>query len=115
MVFRNNSSFYNPAVTDKTKDRYISDCDQDCIKQVCDEFHLPGHVGRNAMRKYIGAQYMGISVKTISRYVESCTHCQRESVPTPVLPLKPIIPNFIRERLIVDTIDCQSTRKPIME
>ncbi|KAF7694740.1 hypothetical protein CDIK_1978 [Cucumispora dikerogammari] len=90
---------------DATKYKYICDFDNDSVKAVCDRFHLPGHMGRNALRKAVNKEYIGISTNSIYNYVRACFSCQRESVPSPTLPLTPIIPNFIRERLIVDTID----------
>ena len=57
------------------------------------------------MKKAVNKEYIGISTNSIYNYVRACFSCQRESVPAPTLPLTPIISNFIRERLIVDTID----------
>ncbi|KAF7677999.1 hypothetical protein CDIK_4499, partial [Cucumispora dikerogammari] len=88
-----------------TKYKYTCDFDNGSIKSVCDRFHLPGHMGRNALRESVNKEYIGISTNSIYNYVRAYFSCQRESVPYPTLPLTPIIPNFIRERLIVDTID----------
>ena len=89
----------------ETKYTYICDFDDIEVKSVCDSYHLPSHIGRNMLREDIYKSYVGISAKSIYDYVNGCSFCQRDSVPAPRLPLVPIVPNFIRERIIVDTID----------
>ncbi|KAF7686615.1 Gag-Pol polyprotein, partial [Cucumispora dikerogammari] len=88
-----------------TKYKYICDFDNDCVKAVCDRFHLLGHMDRNALRETVNKEYIGISTNSIYNYVRACFSCQRVSVPSPTLSLTHIIPDFIRDRLIVDTID----------
>ncbi|KAF7685181.1 hypothetical protein CDIK_4070 [Cucumispora dikerogammari] len=48
---------------------------------------------------------MSKRVERLFAYVDSCLSCKNELVSTLTLPLVPIVPNFKRERLIVDTID----------
>ncbi|KAF7684868.1 hypothetical protein CDIK_4383, partial [Cucumispora dikerogammari] len=84
---------------------YVCDFEHNLIEDVCDNFHLPGHLRRNTLRSEIYKKYVGISAGRIANYVDSCLSCRREPVPALTLPLTPIIPNYIRERLIVDTID----------
>ncbi|KAF7689094.1 Pro-Pol polyprotein [Cucumispora dikerogammari] len=84
---------------------YVCDFERNIIEDICDHYHLPGHLGRNILRTKIYKKFVGISVERIFGYVDSCLSCKRELVPTLTLPLVPIVPNFIRERLIVDTID----------
>ena len=100
--YENGNLFYSIGTKKYT---YICNFDILAIKNLCDMHHLPSHNGRNMMREDINKNYVGISVKSIYEYVNTCTFCQREAVPAPRLPLIPIVPSFIKERLIVDTID----------
>ncbi|KAF7700675.1 hypothetical protein CDIK_0885 [Cucumispora dikerogammari] len=84
---------------------YVCDFEHNLIENVCNNSHLPGHLERNSLRSEIYKKHVGISAKRIATYVDSCLSWRRELVPTPILPLTSIIPNYIRERLIVDTID----------
>ncbi|KAF7686600.1 SCAN domain-containing protein 3 [Cucumispora dikerogammari] len=81
------------------------------MREASDLFHLLGHLGRNALREAISTQYIGVSTKFIHNYVNHCIGCQRKSVHVPTTLLAPIISNFVRERLIVDTIDHSEDRE----
>ncbi|KAF7692911.1 Gag-Pro-Pol polyprotein [Cucumispora dikerogammari] len=87
--------------------KYIYACDfeYNLIEDVCDNFFLPGHLRRNILKSEIYKKYVRISAERIPTYVDSCLLCRRELVLTPTLPPTSIIPIYIRERLIVDTID----------
>ncbi|KAF7686573.1 hypothetical protein CDIK_3133 [Cucumispora dikerogammari] len=84
---------------------YVCEFEVERIIQICNSFYLPEHLGRNALREVILTRYIGVGVKQIYDYVDGCVGCQREAQHVPSTPLTPIKPNFIRERLIVDTID----------
>ncbi|KAF7694702.1 Gag-Pol polyprotein [Cucumispora dikerogammari] len=84
---------------------YVCDFERSIIEDVCDHYHLLGHLGRNILRTEIYKKYVGISVERIFAYVYSCLSFKKKLVPTLSLPLVPIVSNFIRERLIVDTVD----------
>ncbi|KAF7685768.1 hypothetical protein CDIK_3482 [Cucumispora dikerogammari] len=43
-----------------TKYKYSCDFDNDSVKSVCDRFHLPGHMGRNALREAVNKKYIVI-------------------------------------------------------
>ncbi|KAF7686570.1 hypothetical protein CDIK_3137 [Cucumispora dikerogammari] len=92
-------------ITATTKYKYICDFDNDSAKAVCDRFHLLGHLGRNALREAINKECIGISTNSIYSYVRKCFSCQKVSISFPTLFLTLIILNFIRERIVVDTID----------
>ena len=62
-------------------------------------------MGITKLLDLISFSYAGISVKSVKNFVNSCLSCKRDTVPSPQLPLTPIIPSFIRERIMVDTID----------
>ncbi|KAF7702793.1 hypothetical protein CDIK_0361 [Cucumispora dikerogammari] len=46
-----------------------------------------------------------MSVKSVKNFVNSCLSCKRETVLSLQIPFTPIIPSFIRERIMVDNID----------
>ncbi|KAF7684820.1 hypothetical protein CDIK_4431 [Cucumispora dikerogammari] len=75
------------------------------INEVIKSHHLPGHIGINALREQIIRNYSGISTNAIKSYVKACVECQRELIPAPNIPLTSIVPSYIRERLMVDTVD----------
>ncbi|KAF7685519.1 hypothetical protein CDIK_3732 [Cucumispora dikerogammari] len=54
------------------KYKYICDFNYESIKAVCDKYHLPSHMGRNALREAINKEYIGISTNFIYSYVKMC-------------------------------------------
>ncbi|KAF7685894.1 hypothetical protein CDIK_3356 [Cucumispora dikerogammari] len=108
---KNKQLYFTIAVT---KYKHICDFDNDFVKAVCDRFHLPSHMSRNALREAVNKKYIGFSTNSIYNYARACFLCQRVSVSSPTLPLTPIIHNFIRERFIVDTIDVSEYAKSNM-
>lgn len=84
---------------------FVGDFEADKVKAICDVLHLPGHIGKNILRHEISKKYVGISTLSIYSYVDSCINCQRETIPNIVAPLQPIVPSYVRERIIIDTID----------
>ncbi|KAF7698505.1 hypothetical protein CDIK_1497 [Cucumispora dikerogammari] len=59
---------------------YICDFERNIIEDVCDHYHLPGHLGRNILRTEIYKKYVGIGVERIFAYVDSCLLCKRKLV-----------------------------------
>ncbi|KAF7703794.1 Transposon Tf2-9 polyprotein [Cucumispora dikerogammari] len=89
----------------ETKKRYFCSFERREIEEVIERCHLPGHIGMNALREQLSRNYVGIPFENIMAFVQGCVACQRETVPTPFVPLTPIVPSYIRERLMVDTVD----------
>ncbi|KAF7690729.1 Pol polyprotein [Cucumispora dikerogammari] len=92
-------------IKNSVKKNYLYEHETARMREACNLFHLPRHLGRNALREAISTQYFGVSTKFIYNYVNHCIGCQRESVHVPTTSLAPIISSFVRERSIVDTID----------
>ncbi|KAF7701603.1 hypothetical protein CDIK_0693 [Cucumispora dikerogammari] len=84
---------------------YVCEFETQKIREICNLFHLPGHLGKNSLREAIQTKYVGIPIKKINDFVAECIVCKRKEQHVPSTLLTPIIPNFVRERLIVDTID----------
>ncbi|KAF7675935.1 hypothetical protein CDIK_4516, partial [Cucumispora dikerogammari] len=101
-VLSNVNLFY---IHRKTNYRFICDFEKDKIKEICEGYHLPGHLSITKLLGLISFSYAEISVKSIKNFVNSCLSCKRDTVSSSQLPLTPIIPSFIRERIMVDTID----------
>ncbi|KAF7685496.1 hypothetical protein CDIK_3755 [Cucumispora dikerogammari] len=85
-----------------SKKNYICEHETARMREACNLFHLPGHLGRKALREPISTLYIGVSTKFIYNYVNHCIGCQKEPVHVPTTPLALIIPNFVRERLIFE-------------
>ena len=101
-VLINGELFY---IHKNTNYRFICNFEEDKIKEICEGYHLPGHLGIIKLLGLISFSYAEISVKSVKNFVNSCLSCKRDTVPSPQLPLTPIIPSFISERIMVDTID----------
>ncbi|KAG0441407.1 Retrovirus-related Pol polyprotein from transposon RE1 [Dictyocoela muelleri] len=63
------------------------------------------HVGIKSTFNRICEKYIGINLNDVRKFVETCVNCQRESLPNLQRSITLIIPDYVRERLIVDTID----------
>ena len=84
---------------------YICACEMEKKARVLQNHHMPGHVGRNTLYENIKQNHVGISQKDVSDFINGCSQCMRDTPPAIAYPLTPILPNFVKERLIVDTID----------
>ena len=85
--------------------RYFCSHETELISSILRDNHMPGHKGINLLNRKIARTYAGISITSIKEFIKQCINCQMETVPRPVAPLTPIVPSFVRERSIVDTID----------
>ncbi|KAF7691528.1 hypothetical protein CDIK_2534 [Cucumispora dikerogammari] len=92
-------------IKNSVKKNYLCEHEIARMKETSNLFHLPGYLGRNALKEAISTQYIGVFTRFTYNSVNLCIYCQRESVYVPSTPLTPIVSNFVRERLIVDTIN----------
>ncbi|KAF7685934.1 Gypsy retrotransposon integrase-like protein 1 [Cucumispora dikerogammari] len=85
--------------------RFIWDFEENKIEDMCERHYLSRHLGITKLLDLIFFSYSEISVKSIKNFVNSCLSCKKDTGLSPQLPLRPIISSFIRERIIVDTVD----------
>ncbi|KAF7689098.1 hypothetical protein CDIK_2881 [Cucumispora dikerogammari] len=74
-------------------------------ERIVSSHYLPGHIGFNNLRDQISRNFISIPMDFIKSFIASCLPCQRETIPTLNIPLTPIVPSYIRKRLLVDTVD----------
>ncbi|KAF7699641.1 hypothetical protein CDIK_1099 [Cucumispora dikerogammari] len=66
-------------IKNNVKKKYLGICNKR-IKEVCNLFHLPRPLGRNAFREAIITHYVGVYTRFIYNYVKHCISFQKEYV-----------------------------------
>ncbi|KAG0434341.1 hypothetical protein DMUE_5223, partial [Dictyocoela muelleri] len=73
--------------------------------------HKLDHVGTYPTYKRVAEKFIGISFLDVKEFIDRCSNCIRDTLPNIIPSITPILPDFVRERLIVVTIDLSSYRE----
>jgi len=101
-ILINNIVYYNSG---NIKRELVYQFDENRVNNIIKSAHEPGHIGINSLRNQINERYYGIKKSVIKSFIRNCENCNRSTRIQVHVPLTPIVPYYIRERLMVDLVD----------
>ena len=91
--------------------KYLFSFDEEGKYEILQMFHNSDHIGGKNLYLRIKEKFIGISRDECLNFVRNCVRCQRaQQIDTRPIQITPIIPNYPRERLIIDAIDMRPYR-----
>ncbi|KAG0442635.1 Pro-Pol polyprotein [Dictyocoela muelleri] len=102
LFLRNNILYIKENTVEKI---FICVYENDKKKSLIINSHNEDHAGIRTTFDRIKSFAYGITLKDVGRVLNRCENCIRERPPQICRGVNPIVPNYPRERLIVDTID----------
>ncbi|KAG0430173.1 Pro-Pol polyprotein [Dictyocoela muelleri] len=75
------------------------------MNEIIKTLHEQDHIGIYATYLRVSAKYFGILLKDVEVFIKSCTRCMQEKLPEMIQSITPILPDYVRERILVDTVD----------
>ncbi len=79
--------------------------DEERKNNIIANLHNLDHAGTRATHCRVRETYANITLKDVEECLSRCLNCIRETPVRQITTIRPILPHFPRERLIVDTVD----------